>query len=214
MLATATDLDGLPPRQANQRWLKNLFDGRAEAQLADVSHTPNEQLGFGPRHASSRVRFDPIIFSLLYELEENQTSRGTAMPARTIGWCTLFTEARMCSGPRPSCPLSYAPQVKTRPSSRRNMEWNSPHAMSTTREPARIGLPLLIADTLRGVSIISSYLSSPISIPIWPRKFRPQPQTSPIESIANECMPPAATRTTRREYGRSILTGSPTTFIP
>ena len=59
MLATAADLDGLPPSQVNQRWLKNLLDGRAESQLTDVSHTPNEQLGFGPRQAPSRVRFDP-----------------------------------------------------------------------------------------------------------------------------------------------------------
>jgi hypothetical protein len=156
----------------------------------------------------------PMILSHLHEGKRKWTCRGIATPTRTRGWCTLFTDVRMRAGPRPNCPLSYAPQVKTRPSSRRKTEWNSPHVMSITREPARIELPLDIADTHRGVWITSPDPPSLMSIPIWPRKFRPQPQTSPTKSIANECMLPAATRTTRGECGRLILAGDPTTFAP
>lgn len=63
MLSTAADPDGLPPSQVNQGGLKDFVDVRAESQLADVSHTPNEQIGFGPRHTPSRVRHnadDPL----------------------------------------------------------------------------------------------------------------------------------------------------------
>jgi hypothetical protein len=58
MLPTAADLDRLPPSQVNQGGLKDFVDVRAKSQLADVSHTPNEQVGFGPRHAPPRVRLD------------------------------------------------------------------------------------------------------------------------------------------------------------
>ena len=104
----------------------------------------------------------PKILSRLPEGNGNRTSRGTAIPARTRGWRTLFTDARRCPGPRPNCPRSYAPHTKTRPSLRRNTEWNSPHAMSATREPATIGLPLLIVDTRHGVWMISLYPPSPM----------------------------------------------------
>ena len=55
MLSTAADPDGFPPSQVNQGGLKDFVDIRAESQLADISHTPNEQMGFGPRHTPSRV---------------------------------------------------------------------------------------------------------------------------------------------------------------
>ena len=58
MLPTTADLDGLPPTQVNQGGLEGFFDGRAKSQFTDVSHTPNKQVGFGPRHAPPRVRFD------------------------------------------------------------------------------------------------------------------------------------------------------------
>lgn len=66
MLPTAADPDGLPPTQVNQGGLENFVDTGAESQLSDVSHTPNEQVGFGPRHTPSRVRLDaddPLPFA-------------------------------------------------------------------------------------------------------------------------------------------------------
>jgi hypothetical protein len=66
MLPTAADLDGLPPSQVNQGGLKDFVNGRTKSQLADVSHTPDEQVGLGPRHAPLRVRLDaddPLPFA-------------------------------------------------------------------------------------------------------------------------------------------------------
>ena len=58
MLSTAADLVRFPPSQVNQGGLKDFIEVRAKSQLADVSHTPNEQMGLGPRHTPSRVRLD------------------------------------------------------------------------------------------------------------------------------------------------------------
>jgi len=66
MLSTAADLEGLPPSRVNQGGLEDFVDIGAESQLANVPHTPNEQVGFGPRHTPSRVRLDaddPLPFA-------------------------------------------------------------------------------------------------------------------------------------------------------
>ena len=82
MLATAADLDGLPPSQINQSGPKDFVDSRTKSQLTNVSHTPNEQLRFGPRNTPPRVCLDADYYLSFARGKGSWTSRGTAISAR------------------------------------------------------------------------------------------------------------------------------------
>ena len=160
-----------PARSTNVGW-KTPSTLHPESQLTDISHTPNEQVGSGPRHAPPGVRLDPdnpLPFARRkgepdfprYGLTATYTRVADLVHRREdVPWTDAQLSAVVCS----TC------ENQTIIEKGRGMELSA-------REPATIELPLLIFYTRRGVWMISLYPPSPMSTPIWPRKLSPTPST-------------------------------------